>query len=129
MTTVHDALPPALEHHVRRYVDAINAGDAVTVHDLYAERGVVVPRPGYPLAGADRVAATEHVIGLGVPMEARLRHAYVVDDIALLVVDWSLRGIAPDGTSVEMSGTAADVVRRDADGTWRYLVDNPFGTT
>ncbi|MFD1532559.1 hypothetical protein [Pseudonocardia aurantiaca] len=48
---------------------------------------------------------------------------------ALLVVDWSLRGTAPDGTSVDMSGTAADVVRRDPDGTWRYLVDNPFGTT
>jgi ketosteroid isomerase-like protein len=68
-------------------------------------------------------------MGLGVPMEARLRHAYVVDDIALLVVDWSFRGTAPDGTSVDMSGTAADVVRRDPDGTWRYLVDNPFGTT
>jgi ketosteroid isomerase-like protein len=127
--TTHDAFPPALEHHVGRYVDAMNAGDAVTLHDIYTARGVVVPRPGYPLAGADRVAATEHVMGLGVPMEARLRHAYVVDDIALLVVDWSFRGTAPDGTSVDMSGTAADVVRRDPDGTWRYLVDNPFGTT
>jgi hypothetical protein len=27
-----------------------------------------------------------------------------------------------------MSGTAADVVRRHRDGSWRYLVDNPYGT-
>ncbi len=28
----------------------------------------------------------------------------------------------------DLSGTAADVVRRDQDGHWQYVIDNPFGT-
>jgi hypothetical protein len=31
----------------------------------------------------------------------------------------------PGSDSTE--GTTAEVVRRQADGTWRYLIDNPFG--
>jgi hypothetical protein len=26
-----------------------------------------------------------------------------------------------------MEGTTAEVVRRQADGTWRYAIDNPWG--
>ncbi|MFJ3969784.1 hypothetical protein ACIPYR_16745 [Streptomyces parvus] len=28
-----------------------------------------------------------------------------------------------------IAGTATDVARRGPDGLWRYVVDNPFGTT
>ena len=38
-----------------------------------------------------------------------------------------IRGTGADGRSVDLSGTGTDVVRRDADGLWRYAVDNPFG--
>jgi ketosteroid isomerase-like protein len=53
---------------------------------------------------------------------------YVAGDIALLIVDWSMRGTARDGSAVDMGGTATDVVRRGADGRWRYVIDNPHGT-
>jgi hypothetical protein len=29
---------------------------------------------------------------------------------------------------VDLHGTATDVARRGADGAWRYVIDNPFGT-
>ena len=51
-------------------------------------------------------------------MRADVRHSYVVDDIALLIVDWSVGDLA---------GTATDVARRGADGVWRYVIDNPAG--
>jgi ketosteroid isomerase-like protein len=51
-----------------------------------------------------------------------------VDDLALLVVAWSIRGTTRDGREVNLMGTASDVVRRGADGKWRYVIDNPFGT-
>jgi ketosteroid isomerase-like protein len=129
MTTAHDALPAGLVQHIHSYVAAVNAGDAAAIDRLYARQGVVVPRPGLPMAGPGRVTAIRHLLGLGVRMHAAVRHAYVVDDIALLVVDWSMAGTAPDGTAVEMAGAAADVLRLGPDGQWRYLVDNPFGTT
>jgi ketosteroid isomerase-like protein len=39
-----------------------------------------------------------------------------------------MRGTAPDGTPLELNGTATDVTRRGADGVWRYVIDNPSGT-
>ncbi|MET8868588.1 hypothetical protein ABZW11_37155 [Nonomuraea sp. NPDC004580] len=60
-------------------------------------------------------------------MEAVPRQVYVAADIALLIVDWSMRGTARDGTEIAMSGTATDVLRRGPDGRWRYVIDNPHG--
>jgi ketosteroid isomerase-like protein len=51
------------------------------------------------------------------------RHVYVAGDVALLIVDWSMKS-----ASLDLSGTATDVARRGADGVWRYAIDNPFGT-
>jgi ketosteroid isomerase-like protein len=51
----------------------------------------------------------------------------VSGDIALLISDWTIRGKAADGSSVDLAGTTADVARRGADG-WTYVIDNPFGT-
>jgi ketosteroid isomerase-like protein len=48
-------------------------------------------------------------------------------DVALVVNRWSLRGTEPDGAPVEMRGSSADVLRRQADGTWLVLVDDPWG--
>jgi ketosteroid isomerase-like protein len=47
------------------------------------------------------------------------------DDIALVIVDWELRGTAPDGTAVTHGGRSADVLRRQSDATWRVLIDHP----
>jgi ketosteroid isomerase-like protein len=93
----------------------------------YEPDAVLVPRPGLGLTGAQRVAAHDHLLGFGPPMRATVRHAYVSGDIALLIVDWAMRGTAA-GEPVDLSGTATDVARRGADGQWRYVIDNPFGS-
>ncbi|SFQ68799.1 Ketosteroid isomerase homolog [Amycolatopsis arida] len=124
MTTVHDSLA----EHIARFTAAFNTGDAAALDQLYDEAGVLVPFPGHLVTGPRRASAYEPLLALGLPMRAELRHAYVAGEVALIVVDWSIRGTARDGTAHDMAGTAADVVRRTPDGQWRYLVDNPFGT-
>jgi len=32
----------------------------------------------------------------------------------------------PDGQPTAMAGKAIEVVRRQADGTWRFIVDDPW---
>ncbi|WP_431899295.1 YybH family protein [Nonomuraea sp. bgisy101] len=117
---------PARHHEV--YVTAFNTGDVSTVEQAYEDLAVLVPAPGRPMTGQDRAAATEHLLSLGLPIQARPRHVYVADDIALLIVDWAIHGTTPDGRDVHMEGTATDVARRGPDGLWRYVIDNPFGT-
>jgi ketosteroid isomerase-like protein len=48
-------------------------------------------------------------------------------DVALLRSKWSLAGTGPDGKPVAMSGNGTEVVRRQADGTWLFVIDNPAG--
>ncbi len=116
------------EDHVAAYIAAFNTGSVEELDKVYEEHAVVVPRPGHPASGADRRVVNRHLLSFGLPIEARTRNMYVVDGLALLVVDWSIRGTGPDGHEINLEGTASDLARRGADGKWRYVIDNPFGT-
>jgi ketosteroid isomerase-like protein len=48
-------------------------------------------------------------------------------NIALTQAKWSVNGTDADGKPVTMSGRSAEVVRRQADGTWLFVIDNPRG--
>jgi ketosteroid isomerase-like protein len=61
-------------------------------------------------------------------MEARARHMFVVDNVAQMVLGWSISGTGLNGRHVHLSGMASDVLRRGADGLWRVLIDNNQGT-
>ena len=51
-----------------------------------------------------------------------------VGELALFCSQWTFSGKAPDGTPVAMAGKSADILRRQADGRWRIVLDNPWGT-
>jgi ketosteroid isomerase-like protein len=115
---------------VTAYCATFAKDSAELLNRHYEADAVLVPQPGNPLTGAqNRLGALRHLLGFGLPMSARARHVYVAGDLALLVVDWSLQGISPQGYPVDLHGTATDVARRGADGRWRYVIDNPFGTS
>jgi ketosteroid isomerase-like protein len=48
--------------------------------------------------------------------------------LALVAGVWSFTGTAPDGSAVTLKGHNADVLRRQPDGSWRFVIDNPWGT-
>lgn len=123
-------LPLATSPEQQPYVfaTAFNTGDADAIERVYEQAGVFVSSPGTPTTGTDRRAANARMASLGCPIEVKPRHVYVADDIALLIVDWTIAGTSPDGEQVRVEGTATDVARRGEDGIWRYIIDNPFGT-
>jgi ketosteroid isomerase-like protein len=41
---------------------------------------------------------------------------------------WSFNGTGPDGEPVQLAANNADVLRRQPDGSWRFVIDNPWGT-
>lgn len=69
----------------------------------------------------------EVFFGMGIEMQTVQRHLFVSGDTASMICDWSLEGIANDGSAVNLRGTAFDVLRQGIDGSWRYIIDNPFG--
>lgn len=49
---------------------------------------------------------------------------FQVDGLALTHTPWTME--STDGSKAE--GATAEVVRRQTDGTWRYIIDSPDGT-
>ncbi|MFE2551700.1 YybH family protein [Streptomyces sp. NPDC059355] len=110
------------------FLRAFNARDIEAIDSLFEPGAVRVLTPGEVVTGEGRRDATRSFMSLGIPMKLTVRHCYEYDDLALLLCDYLIKGVKPDGTSVLHEGTATDVVRRGADGSWRYAIDNPPGT-
>ena len=60
-------------------------------------------------------------------IELTTRRVVQEGDTALLMADWRFQGTTSDGRSVSASGTSIEVARRQSDGSWRYLIDLPYG--
>ncbi len=48
-------------------------------------------------------------------------------DLALHLAPWHMTGVGPDGTAVESHGLSVAVLRRQADGRWLMVLDQPYG--
>ncbi len=57
------------------------------------------------------------------------RYCIQSGDVALASAAWCITGTGPAGEPVEVRGTSADLLRRQTDGRWLLVIDNPFGTT
>lgn len=49
------------------------------------------------------------------------------EGVAVLDNDWHSRATAADGSVIETSGKALEIVRRQPDGRWLFAIDDPFG--
>jgi ketosteroid isomerase-like protein len=124
------ALATEPEGVVASLIERFNSGKVSAMLAHYEPGAVFVARDGRALTNPSEIAAElERDLSLGLPLKAKARHVFVAGDIAELVVDWSIDGTGPDGRHVHLSGSASDVVRRGADGRWRYLIDNGLGTS
>lgn len=113
---------------VTQLVLAINRGDLRAATALYEPGACLVVQPGQIAAG--RTSLREALAGFIAlkPTLTSEKHAIVqARDVALYCSRWALRGTGPDGKEVLMTGSSADVLRRQADGRWLIAIDNPWG--
>lgn len=80
------------------------------------------------MTGRDAIReALAQFIALRPSLTGEVEKVLEAGDVALVTNRWTLRGTGPDGAPLEMGGVSADVMRRQRDGTWRILVDDPWG--
>lgn len=114
---------------VATLLERFNSGKVEVMMGLYEPEAVFVAETGEVVTGHERIARElTGFLDLGLPMVAAARQLFVAGDVVQIVLDWSVAGRARDGTDVNLEGTACDIARRGADGFWRYLIDNPYGT-
>ncbi len=108
---------------------ALNRGDLDQLVALYEDDAVLRGSSGEIRSGGQAVREEmDGLIGARAAITNSLRHLFRSGDTALIIVDYVLRLSAPDGSPVEVTGTATNVIRRDAEKGWRLVVANPQGT-
>lgn len=114
---------------IRDFAQRVGEGDLEGALSLYEPGAVFLPSPGEPLAmGSTQIrAALAPLVAMRPRLIAEIEKIVEADDTALVVNRWSLSGARPDGEVVEQKGLSADVLRRGEDGTWRILIDDPWG--
>jgi uncharacterized protein (TIGR02246 family) len=105
----------------------VEAGDVDAVVALYEPKGCLVLEGGRVARGP---AAIRKAIAMFAAMKPKFRMnvgriVKAGDDIAVLYNDWTLSATGPDGAAVTDQGKATEIVRRQGNGTWRFVVDDP----
>jgi uncharacterized protein (TIGR02246 family) len=110
-----------------RIIDAINRGDVGAAAAEYDPEAVFVVE-GEMKAGPDAVRAVlEGFVATKPSLTLEVQSCSIAGDIAQLSATWKLSGQGPDGAPIEMSGRSMEVMRRQGDGSWKMLIDNPNG--
>lgn len=107
---------------------AFHRGDLDGILRTYEPAAVVVGEPGARVQGeaalremfSGFIAARAHFTFAG-------QEVVAAEDIALHLTPWTMSGVAPDGSPITGSGLSVAVLRRQADGRWLMVIDNPYG--
>lgn len=55
-------------------------------------------------------------------------HEIIVNgDLAMHIAPWEMTGSAPDGQEINQSGLSVAILRKQSDGRWTIVIDNPHG--
>ncbi len=105
----------------RLFQEAMRAGDIDALMALY-EPGAVFPnQSGEPRTGTDAIRQELAPFAAMKPdMTIETQKMIQAGDIALTYSRWSMT------TPAQMSGRAIEIARRQQDGTWLYIIDDPF---
>jgi ketosteroid isomerase-like protein len=111
------------------YVKKFNAGDISSLISLYESEACFLSQAGEVVKGIENIRQRlQSFINMNGKIDSKVSGVIQTSDIALVNTEWSFNGTGPDGKSVTITGKATDVVRQQSDGTWRILIDNPWGT-
>jgi uncharacterized protein (TIGR02246 family) len=117
------------EQVLEAVVEGINTANYDLLLSLYEPGAAFATQPGRLAHGlGDICNALDGFVALRGKLDLKVRRVLEVGDLALVVGEWSFTGTGPDGEPVTLAAKNADVLRRQADGSWRFVIDNPWGT-
>jgi ketosteroid isomerase-like protein len=109
--------------------EGMNAGDLDSLMTLYEPLACFASQPGQlAKSTADIRESLRSFIDMNGKLDLKVKRVLNASDIALVTTEWSFSGTGFDGKHVDIVGKSADALRQQADGTWRFVIDNPWGT-
>lgn len=96
---------------------------------LFESGASFVIKPGVVVTGTPGIRqALEGFMALKPTFTIEAQQLVQAGDVAQYCAQWNLKGIDPTGAVVHLAGRSSSILRRQSNGRWLFLVDNPWGT-
>ena len=92
---------------LKSYVEKFNAKNVSSLLDMYETDACFQVQPGN--------------------LQSNVKGVIQASNLVLVNTEWLFSGTGPDGKPFNVGGKATDVLRQQSDGTWRIVIDNPWG--
>ena len=117
-----------VEGAARYFQNCVRTGDVEGALSCFDTDAIYITGPGTFVKGREQIrAALEPVCGMKPDLQAQRSADFTSGDIASWVDEWTLNATLPDGTKLDLHGVSSDILKKQPDGYWTYLVDNPYG--
>lgn len=109
-------------------VKEFNKGNVNSLMTLYKNDACFASRSGQLIKGLGSIRlALQDFIDMRCKLEAKVNKVLEATNLALIVTEWSIKGIESDGKTVNLTGMGTVVLRQQSDGTWLIVIENPWG--
>lgn len=110
------------------FIAAFNSRQIDNLLLLYEPDAVLVCPDGSPAQGTHQIRdELSKLLSMGIRAEGHNQFAITYGNKALLRANFTITLLGEDGQETFISGSSSEVVSRQPDGSWLYIIDHPFG--
>ena len=103
---------------------AFNTGNVDTILSMYDVDGIIVPEPGKAVSGKEKFTeAVKAILSIKGKMEIKTVYCLQTGNLAVGRSEWNIT----DGDEVKIRSKGIEVMKQQADGTWKIVIDHAFG--
>lgn len=120
------------QQNVLRTIEKMNIAfhnkDIEGVMASYEPGAVVVFEPELPVSNEAQIREMfEEVFIVNPKFDFSGHEVFITGNTATHLSPWTMTGTAPDGSTIKQSGLSVAVLRKQPDGNWLMILDNPHG--
>ena len=110
------------------FLNCVRNGDLKNAMTCFDPEAIYIDKDGDTIIGFTNI---EKVVANLCNMRADIKvyehkNSPVGNDMMYWLDKWTMTATDPHGNTINMKGASANMMRKNADGVWLWLVDNPF---
>jgi len=114
---------------IESMTSSFEKGDIDAVMQTYEASQSIAFEPGMPVSDSKVSRQLFEQFRALSPKFSYSGHEVIVEgDIAVHVAPWQMTGTDPEGKTITGAGLSIAVLRRQPDGSWKMVIDNPHGS-
>lgn len=113
---------------IQRMTKAFENKDIDGVMSCYEPKSVVVFEPESPVSDSNTLREMFTRMSMANPIFTYSGHeVFISGNIATHITPWEMTAKTPDGNEIRQGGLSIAVLRKQEDGEWLMIIDNPHG--